>query len=88
MKSRKTIFTPNFLEDLAFWVSSDRKMALRILKIIEAVPRDPFTGIGKPEPLKHQEKTYWSRRIDHEHRLVYEVQDQQIEFLQARYHYV
>jgi toxin YoeB len=87
MKKRKTVFTPNFLEDLEYWVSTDRKMALRIFKLIEAIARDPFVGIGKPEPLKHQENTYWSRRIDDEHRLVYEVSDTQIEFRQARYHY-
>jgi toxin YoeB len=85
---RDLVFLPEFLEDLAFWVSTDRKMALRILKLIDAVSRDPFIGIGKPEPLKHLEVAQWSRRINEEHRLVYEVSDANIEFHQARYHYL
>ncbi len=87
MKKRKTVFIPNFLEDLEYWVSTDRKVVVRIFKLIEAIARDPFVGIGKPKALKHQENTYWSRHIDDEHRLVYEVSDTQIEFRQARYHY-
>ncbi len=87
MKSRKTTFTPNFLEDLAFWVANDRKMALRILTLVDAISRDPFTGIGKPEPLKHLAMSNWSRRINEEHRLIYEVSDTQIEFRHARFHY-
>jgi toxin YoeB len=65
----------------------DRKVAFRVLDLIEAALRDPFTGIGKPEPLKHQLAGAWSRRITQEHRLVYLVQGDRIDFLQARFHY-
>lgn len=75
------------LEDLRYWVDTNRKMALRVLALMEAVRRDPFTGIGKPEPLKHLGGNVWSRRINEADRLVYEVFADRIEFLQARYHY-
>jgi toxin YoeB len=86
-KKRDLIFLPEFLEDLEYWVSVDRKMALRILKLVDAIARDPFNGIGKPKSLKHSEVSQWSRRINDEHRLVYEVNDTQIEFHQTRFHY-
>ena len=73
--------------DLTFWVESDRKVALRLLELVEATGRDPFQGIGKPEPLRHDLAGCWARRINHEHRMVYRVTDTRIEFLQARYHY-
>ncbi|MHB0878411.1 MAG: Txe/YoeB family addiction module toxin [Anaerolineae bacterium] len=76
-----------FLEDLRHWVETDRRKALRVLELVEAVLRDPFAGIGKPEPLKHLGPGLWSRRIDQEHRLVYLVRGTRIDFLQARYHY-
>lgn len=85
--ARKIMFTQDFLEDLEFWVSTDRKLALRILKLIDAVTRDPFEGIGKPEALKFQVGSVWSRRINEEHRLVYEIFDDRIEFHEARFHY-
>ena len=72
---------------MRYWVQTDRKAALRVFKLIEAVMRDPFGGIGKPEPLKHLAPNLWSRRITQEHRLVYLVRDEQIDFLQGRYHY-
>jgi len=81
------VFQPEFREDLRFWVESDRRTALRILKLIEAVMRDPFQGIGKPEPLKFLGPGVWSRRITQEHRLVYVVSADQIDFIQGRYHY-
>ena len=81
------MFQPEFRQDLRFWVKTDRKTALRVLDLIEAVLRDPFKGIGKPEPLKHVLSGAWSRRITREHRLVYLVQADRIDFLQARYHY-
>jgi toxin YoeB len=68
-------------------VETDRKIALRILDLIEAILRDPFTGIGKPEPLKYVLAGCWSRRITQEHRLVYRVAGNRIDFLQAKYHY-
>ena len=84
---RITVFLPEFREDLRYWVETDRKVALRVFQLIEAVVRDPFTGIGKPEPLKHLLGGAWSRRITQEHRIVYLVRDGRIDFLQARYHY-
>lgn len=74
-------------EDLAWWIEKDRRMAQRIVKLIQAVQRDPFGGIGKPEPLKHELAGCWSRRIDHEHRLVYQVLEDKIRILACRYHY-
>ena len=85
--AREAVFHPEFREDLRYWVETDRKVALRILELIEAVLRNPFTGIGKPEPLKYVLAGVWSRRITLEHRLVYKVTGNRIDFLQARYHY-
>jgi toxin YoeB len=84
---RETLFEREFLEDLRFWVETDRKTALRALDLVEAVLRDPFQGIGKPEPLKHVLAGAWSRRLTQEHRIVYLVERNRIAFLQARYHY-
>jgi toxin YoeB len=81
------VFQPEFREDLRFWVETDRKAALRAFDLIEAVMRDPFDGIGKPEPLKYLGSGVWSRRLTQEHRIVYLVRDKRIDFLQARYHY-
>ena len=86
-RERAALFTPAFLEDLRWWVKTDRKVALRILDLMDAVLRDPFEGLGKPEPLKHLGPGTWSRRITQEHRLVYLVGAERIDFLQARYHY-
>lgn len=86
-KRREAVFQPEFREDLRYWVEVDRKTALRAFDLIEAVMRDPFTGIGKPEPLKYLSPGVWSRRLTQEHRLVYLVRDDRIDFLQARYHY-
>jgi toxin YoeB len=83
----EAVFQPEFIEDLKFWVQNDRKTALRVLKLVEDILRDPFEGIGKPEPLKYLTPGAWSRRVTQEHRLVYLVRDQRIDFLQARYHY-
>lgn len=80
-------FDPAGFEDLIWWVEKDRKKALRILKLIREVQRDPFTGTGKPEPLKHELSGCWSRRIDQEHRLVYQVTENKIRILACRYHY-
>jgi toxin YoeB len=84
---REAVFHPEFREDLRYWVEADRNVALRILRLIEAVLSDPFQGMGKPEPLKYVLAGAWSRRITQEHRLVYKVGGNRIEFLQARYHY-
>lgn len=86
-RARIAVFQAEFLEDLRFWIQTDRKTALRILDLVNAVLRDPFDGIGKPEPLKFLAAGVWSRRINQEHRLVYLVRDERIDFLQCRYHY-
>ena len=86
-KERVAAFQPEFIEDLRYWVETDRKVALRAFDLIEAVLRDPFVGIGKPEPLKYLLAGTWSRRLTQEHRIVYLVSEERIDFLQARYHY-
>jgi toxin YoeB len=84
---RKPVFHPEFREDLRYWVETDRRVALRAFNLIEAILCDPFTGIGKPEPLKYLASGVWSRRLTQQHRIVYLVSDNRIDFLQARYHY-
>lgn len=84
---REALFDRDFLADLTFWIETDRKVALRLLELVEATRRDPFHGIGKPEPLKRSLNGQWARRTNREHRMVYRVTDTRIEFLQARYHY-
>ena len=84
---RVAIFHPEFREDLRHWVETDRKIALRAFDLIEAALRDPFGGLGKPEPLKYLAAGAWSRRLTQEHRVVYLVSHDRIDFLQARYHY-
>ena len=86
-KDRLAVFHPEFREDLRYWVETDRKVALRALDLVEAIMRDPFIGIGKPEPLKYLAAGTWSRRLTQEHRIVYLVSSDRIQFLQARYHY-
>ena len=86
-KDREAVFQPEFIEDLKYWGKNDRKTALRVIKLIEDILRDPFDGIGKPEPLKYLAPGTWSRRVTQEHRIVYLVRDTRIDFLQARYHY-
>ena len=84
---RVAVFQPEFLQDLRSWVKNERAAAIRVLDLVEAVMRDPFEGPGKPEPLKHVLAGCWSRRVTQEHRLVYRVSEEAIDFLQARYHY-
>ncbi len=84
---RIAVFFPEFREDLRFWVETDRKTTIRLLELVEAIIADPFAGIGKPEPLRFVLAGCWSRRITQEHRVVYRVTADRIEFLQARYHY-
>lgn len=81
------VFQSEFREDIRFWIETNPRTALRAFTIIEDVLRNPFTGIGKPEPLKHLAKGAWSRRLTEEHRIVYLVFQGRIDFLQARYHY-
>jgi toxin YoeB len=87
MVRREAVFHPEFIDDLRYFLQTDRRVALRALDIVEAVLRDPFDGIGKPEPLKHQLAGAWSRRLTQSHRIVYLVREGRIDFLQARYHY-
>ena len=84
---RSLEFDPSAFEDLAWWVAQDRSQALRVIRVIREIQRDPFTGIGKPEPLGHGLAGCWSRRIDQEHRIVYQVLTEKIRILACRYHY-
>ncbi|NQU28832.1 MAG: Txe/YoeB family addiction module toxin [Candidatus Marinimicrobia bacterium] len=84
---RTIILDPNALDDLVWWVKTNKKIAQRIIKLIRVSAKDPFSGIGKPEPLKYELQGAWSRRINHEHRLVYEVTKSNIRILACRYHY-
>lgn len=84
---REAVFHPEFREDLRYWVKTDRKTALRIFQLIEAILKEPFEGIGKPEPLKFILSGSWSRRITQEHRIIYMVSSNRIDFLQCRFHY-
>ncbi len=84
---REAVFQPEFREDLRYWVETERRTALRILTLVEAIMRDPFGGIGNPEPLRYLGADVWSRRITQEHRLVYVVSADRVDFIQARYHY-
>ncbi len=77
----------NFLADLEHWTRTDRKRALRVLRLVEEVLRDPFAGTGKPERLRGELAGNWSRRIDQEHRLVYQVDSSHVYFLASRHHY-
>jgi toxin YoeB len=86
-KHREAVFQSEFREDLCYWVETDRKVALRAFALIEAILRDPFAGLGKPEPLKYLASGAWSRRLTQEHRIVYLVRGKRIDFFQARYHY-
>jgi len=86
-KKRAAVFQSEFIEDMRYWVETDRKLALRAFDLVEAILRDPFTGVGKPELLKYLAPGAWSRRLTQEHRIVYLVRDERIDFLQARYHY-
>ena len=86
-KKRAAVFQSEFIEDMRYWVETDRKLALRAFDLVEAILRDTFTGVGKPELLKYLAPGAWSRRLTQEHRIVYLVRDERIDFLQARYHY-
>ncbi len=87
MSDRRAVFSTHFLEDLEYWIRTDRRTTLRLLRLIRETQRVPFGGVGKPEPLKRQLAGLWSRRLTQEHRVVYEVVEKEVRFLQARYHY-
>ncbi len=84
---RSIHFDPDAWDDFLYWLGANRKMAARIARLIGDIQRDPFTGNGKPEPLKGDLSGYWSRRIDDEHRLVYRADEAEVKILKARYHY-
>ncbi len=85
--NRVVVLSDVFRDDLRYWAENDRKILLKVLDLMEATACEPFSGRGKPEPLKHKATGTWSRRINKEHRVLYRVHDDRIEFLQARYHY-
>ena len=84
---RAITFDPGAWDDFNHWLSTDRKIALRIARLIKEIQREPFTGAGKPEPLKGSLSGYWSRRVTDEHRLVYRVDDKEVKIIQTRFHY-
>ncbi|MDC7223903.1 MAG: Txe/YoeB family addiction module toxin [Spirochaetales bacterium] len=81
------LFTDDSWDDYQYWLKSDKKILKRVNELIRDIKRHPFEGIGKPEPLKYQLQGCWSRRIDQEHRLVYEVVDSGISIISCRFHY-
>ena len=83
----KLVFADAAWEDYLYWQKQDRKMVERINKLIRETQREPFEGVGKPEPLKGDLAGFWSRRIDREHRLVYRIASDTLEILACRYHY-
>jgi len=83
----KIVFADQGWADFTYWVENDRKIAARIVRLIKEIERQPFAGLGKPEPLRHDMAGFWSRRITDEHRLVYAVEKHQLLIAQARYHY-
>ena len=80
-------FTENAWEDYVYWQSMDKKTLKKINELIKDIQRNPFAGIGKPEALKYDLKGYWSRRIDHEHRIVYQVVENELRIFACRFHY-
>ena len=83
----KKIFSDHAWEEYLYWKKSDRKILQKINALIKGIERNPYQGIGKPEPLKHGLAGYWSRRINSEHRLVYKIEDDSILIAQVRHHY-
>lgn len=83
----KYVFVEESWEDYLYWQKIDKKMLLRINTLLKDIARHPYEGIGKPEPLKHNYRGFWSRRIDGEHRLIYQVTDDEIRIVKCRYHY-
>ena len=83
----KLIFAENAWEDYLYWQKTDKKILKRINTLIKDITREPFEGIGKPEPLKHALSGYWSRRINDEHRIVYKIQNNSLLIAQLRFHY-
>ncbi len=85
--SLRLVFAEQGWEDICYWLTTDRKVAKRLIRLIDECRRNPFDGIGKPEALKENYSGYWSRRLTDEHRLVYKVTGDELWIAQARYHY-
>jgi toxin YoeB len=83
----KYTFVDESWEDYLYWQKIDKKMVKRINLLIKDIARQPYDGIGKPEPLKHNYRGFWSRRIDEEHRLIYQVREDEIRIIKCRFHY-
>lgn len=83
----KYLFVEESWDDYLFWQKTDKKILKRINELLKDISRNPFTGLGKPEPLKHKYTGCWSRRITSEHRLIYQVTDDEIRILKCRFHY-
>jgi len=83
----KYIFTEESWEDYIYWQRTDRRMVQRINALLKDIARAPFRGLGKPEPLKYKYRGFWSRRIDGEHRLIYQVKEEEIRIAKCRFHY-
>ena len=83
----KYIFTDESWEDYLYWQKTDKKLLKRVNSLIKDIARNPFDGIGKPEPLKYKYSGFWSRRIDGEHRLIYRVKDDELHIVKCRFHY-
>jgi len=81
------IFVDESWEDYLYWQKTDNKILSKINDLLKDISRNPFSGIGKPEPLKHKYKGFWARRIDGEHRLIYKVKDDEILIAKCRFHY-
>jgi len=84
---RRVIFEANAFEDFTHWATQNKKIHNKIVRLIKDVQRSPFSGLGKPEPLRHELRGYWSRRIDDEHRLVYKVTEEDVFIVACKYHY-
>jgi toxin YoeB len=83
----KYIFVEESWEDYLYWQTTDKKNMTKINELLKDIARHPFTGLGKPEPLRHKYKGFWSRRIDGEHRLIYQVKEDEIIIMKCRFHY-
>lgn len=84
---RRVVFEAGAFNDFTNWNRQDKKLYKKIVRLIKDIQRSPFTGLGKPEPLRHELSGYWSRRIDQQHRLVYKVTDEEIIIIACKYHY-
>ena len=83
----RIIFSKNSWEDYTSWLNEDKKMLKKINDLVKDIQKNPYEGIGKPEPLKYDLSGFWSRRIDREHRLVYQVSENEIRIYSCKYHY-